>query len=274
MTLKVFISVDMEGIAGVVADDHTERSGHDYELARRLMTLEANAAIEGAIEAGATGVLVADSHGTHRNLLPELLHPAAEVITGSPKPQSMMAGLDGSFAAALCVGYHSRAGIPGVLDHTINDLIVADVQINGVPQGELGVNAGIAAYHGVPIVLATGDSSLARQAAELIPGIEVATVKEPLIRHAAKSLSPAAAQALIRDRARRGVERRGEIAPVQYAMPVTFSLRFTYTSMADLAEWMPGIERVDGLTIAYTSPDYVQAFHCIRGLILMAGAIR
>ncbi|MDP6801357.1 MAG: hypothetical protein FI707_00800 [SAR202 cluster bacterium] len=131
MASKAFISVDMEGISGVVHGDHTGRSGQDYELARRLMTLEANAAIEGAFEGGADEVVVNDSHGTMRNLLPELLDQRAALITGSPKPLAMMAGLDGSFDAALCVGYHGRAGTRGILDHTIHGGVVHDIRING-----------------------------------------------------------------------------------------------------------------------------------------------
>jgi D-amino peptidase len=272
--MKIFISVDMEGIAGVVHADHTERSGHDYELGRRLMTLEANAAVEGAFEAGATEVVVSDSHGTFRNLLPELLDQRAQVVSGQPKRQSMFSGLDASFAAILCVGYHSRAGVPGILDHTINDEVVADLQINGYSHGELAINAGMAGVYGVPVVLATGDSSLAEQASALVPGIEVAVVKWPITRTSARMLSPSAAQVLIRDRSIAGINRRGEIEPVRHSLPVTFTVRFTYSVMADVAEWMPGVQRVDGTAVSYTSDDYIEAFHCIRGLIVMAGVYR
>ena len=140
MPVKIFISVDMEGVSGVVHRDHTARDGQDYEMARRLMTLEANAAVEGAFEGGADEVVVNDSHGTLRNLLPELLDARARHIAGSPKPQSMMAGLDDSFDAALCVGYHARAGTQGILDHTLSGGM-HDLRINGRSLGELGVNA-------------------------------------------------------------------------------------------------------------------------------------
>ena len=177
MSVKVLISVDMEGVSGVVHADHTGRDGKDYDIGRRLMTLEANAAIEGAIEAGADEVVVNDSHGTQRNLLPELLDQRAQLITGSPKPQTMMAGLDATFDAALCVGYHARAGSQGILDHTISGRVVHEILVNGQPQGELGLNAGIAAHHGVPIVMVAGDTACCEQARELIPGIEAAEVK-------------------------------------------------------------------------------------------------
>ena len=273
MALKVYVSVDMEGISGVVHHDHTGRDGKDYELARRLMTLEANAAVEGAFDAGADEVLVNDSHGTQRNLLPELLDPRVEFITGMPKPLTMMAGLDESFGAALCVGYHARAGTQGILDHTISSRAVYDLRINGQSQGELGINAGIAAYFGVPIALVTGDSTATAQALELIPEIEVATVKEPLTRYAAKCLSPSQAQALIRQQARHAVERREDIAPVYYEMPVTMTVQFMYSAMADVAELIPGVQRSDGVTVSFTSSDYLEVFKCVRAILLMAGQV-
>jgi D-amino peptidase len=263
----------MEGISGLVHRDHVGRDGKDYEFSRRLMTLEANAAIEGVFDGGADEVVVNDSHGTQRNLLPELLDPRAQVITGSPKPQGMMAGLDDSFGAVLCVGYHARAGSQGILDHTISSQTVYDIKINGDSQGEMGLNAGIAAYHGVPIVLLTGDSTATAQAVELVPEIEVATVKESLTRYAAKNLSPSASQELIRRQSKLAVERREEIAPVQYEMPVTLTLQFMFSAMADIAELVPGVQRSDPLTVSFTSGDYLEAFNCIRALIFMAGAV-
>ena len=273
MPAKVLISVDMEGVSGVVHADHTGRDGKDYDIGRRLMTLEANAAIEGAIEAGADDVVVNDSHGTQRNLLPELLDQRVQLITGSPKPQTMMAGLDATFDAALCVGYHARAGSQGILDHTISGRAVQEILVNGQPQGELGLNAGIAAHHDVPIVMVAGDTACCEQARELIPGIETAEVKSSLTRYAAKGLSPAMAQALIKEKARLGVERRAGIAPVDYSLPVTLTLRFANSAMADVAEWVPGVVRPDAVTVAYTSDSFPDAFQCLRVMILAAGAV-
>ena len=271
MALKVLVSVDMEGVSGVVHRDHTGRDGRDYETARRLMTLEANGAIEGAFNAGADEVVVNDSHGTQMNLIPELLDQRAQLITGSPKPQTMMAGLDDSFGAVLCVGYHGRAGAGGILDHTFTGA-VADFQVNGRSQGELGVNAGIAGYHGVPVALVTGDSATTAMAEDLIPGVEVATVKEALTRYAAKCLSPQESQALIQQQAATAVRRREEIAPVRYSMPVTMTLRLANAGMADLAAFIPGVERHDGVTVSFTSNDYIEAFHCCRAILILAAS--
>ncbi len=273
MALKVLISVDMEGISGVVHRDHTGRDGKDYEMARRLMTLEANAAIEGAFQAGADEVVVNDSHGTQKNLIPELLDQQVQLITGSPKPQTMMAGLDDSYGAVLCVGYHGRAGTQGILDHTFTGAVY-DFRVNGESQGELGVNAGIAGYHGVPIVLVTGDSTTTAMAKALIPEVEVATVKESLARYAAKCLSPSAAQALVREQAQRAVERREEIAPVRYEMPVTMTVQLANSAMADVAEFIPGVQRHDGVTVSFTSSDYLEAFHCCRAMLMLAAQVQ
>ncbi len=271
MALKVYISVDMEGVSGVVHRDHTGRDGKDYETARRLMTLEANAAVDGAFDAGASEVLVNDSHGTQMNLIPELLDQRAQLISGSPKPQTMMAGLDNTFGAVLCVGYHGRAGMGGVLDHTFTGA-VQDFQVNGQSQGELGVNAGIAGYHGVPVTLVTGDTPTTDMAKALIPDVEIATVKEPLTRYSARNLSPQAAQMLIREQAARAVVRREEIAPVVYDSPVTMTIRLANSGMADVAAFIPGVIRHDGVTVSFTSSDYLEAFHCCRAILILAAS--
>tara|TARA_B100001123_G_scaffold432245_1_gene554977 strand:- start:12867 stop:13685 length:819 start_codon:yes stop_codon:yes gene_type:complete len=270
---KVLISVDMEGVSGVVHGDHTGRDGKDYDMARRLMTLEANAAVEGAFQGGAQEVVINDSHGTQRNLLPELLDQRATVITGSPKPQTMMAGLDKSFDAALCIGYHARAGSEGILDHTISGRVVQEILVNGSPQGELGLNAGIAAHYGVPIVMVSGDTTCCEQAKDLIPKIECAVVKEPLTRYAAKNLSPLSARDLILEKARLGVERLSEIEPAKFSSPFTLTLKFVNSSMADVAQWVPGVSRENATTVSFTSDNFLVAFQCFRVVILAAGTL-
>jgi D-amino peptidase len=272
MALRIFVSVDMEGVSGVVHPQQTSAGGQDYDIARRLMTLEANAAVEGAMEAGADDVVVNDSHGSQRNLLPELLDPRARLITGSPKPLTMMAGLDPTYEAAICIGYHARAGTQGIMDHTIMGSVVYDVRVNGEPQGELGLNAGIAGYFGVPIVLVSGDSNATAQAAARIPGVEVAAVKVPLSRYAARSLSPSNAQALIRDRAKRAVERRGAISPVRYPAPVHVSLQFMNSAMAEVSTLVPGVRQTSALTVEYTLDDFLEVFNCLRALIYLGAS--
>ncbi len=163
--MKVFISADMEGISGVTHAEHVLRDGKEHERARKLMTGEVNAAVEGALEAGAAKVVVNDSHGTMRNILPEDLHEEAELVTGAPKPLFMMEGLDSSFKAVFFVGYHGmRGSYPSILEHTYSSRVVYDFCVNDKILGETGINAAIAGYYDVPVVLVTGDRKLTEEA--------------------------------------------------------------------------------------------------------------
>src|SRR2546430_4575804 len=169
--MRVYISVDMEGIAGVVHEDQTNpvdpRCAAEYARFRKLMTAEANAAIEGALEAGASQVLVNDSHWFMRNLLAEELNQAAVLVSGDPKRWSMMEGIDGGFDAAMCIGYHARAGTKNaVLDHTYTDRVL-EARLNGRPVGEFALDAAPAGVVRAPVLLANRDSAPAAQAKDL-----------------------------------------------------------------------------------------------------------
>src|SRR5207245_968213 len=171
--MKAFISIDMEGICGVVREIETDPSkgGEAYQQSRHLMTQEANAAIEGCMKAGATEVLIADSHWNFDNLIPEELNDAATLLRGTPRGFSMVQDLDASCDATLFVGYHARAGTPrAILDHTYSGTVAA-VQVNGTEVGETGINAYLAGHHGVPVVLVTGDRAVTAEAKALIPTV-------------------------------------------------------------------------------------------------------
>ena len=172
---KVYISVDMEGISGVNGDDQTAAGAAEYGRARKLMAEDANAAIRGAFEGGATDVLVNDSHGGQRNLLPEDLDPRARLISHSFKRHGMMEGLDESFDAVIFVGYHAKADSPrGVFAHTGSG-VVKDLVVNGKSVGEGGMNARLAQWFGVPVVLVTGDDvAVEQQKAKLALCVELA----------------------------------------------------------------------------------------------------
>src|SRR2546423_13002194 len=190
--MRVYISVDMEGIAGVVHESQTDPTtpafAAEYARFRRLMTAEANAAVEGALAAGATRALVNDSHWFMRNLLAEELHQAAELVSGDPKPRSMMQEIDqpGGFDAALCIGYHARAGTRNaILDHTYADRI-HEVRLNGKPVGELGLNAALAGGHTVPVALQSGRYPLDNDAKDPVGRVAGAGVsKKAVSRHTA-----------------------------------------------------------------------------------------
>jgi len=264
--LKVFISVDMEGVSGVVSSDQTSAGGADYNRMRRLMTEETNAAIDGARDAGATEIVVNDSHGSMRNLQIEELHAPAELISNSIKPMGMMQGIDASFDAVIFIGYHAKAGSAvGVLAHTGTGTI-ADVRINGRSVGEAGMNTLAAGSLGVPVVMVTGDQVAVAQARELVPNIEGVQVKEAIGTTAARSLRPEEARRRIHDAAMRALRRRAEFQPVRPATPATFEIAFTQTVLADVAEQIPTIKRVDGRTISYQAPDYLQGYRLLRVL--------
>ena len=273
--MRVYISVDMEGIAGVVDESQTNPAdptfAHEYARFRRLMTDEANAAIAGALEGGATGIVVNDSHWHMRNLLAEELHQGAELISGDPKPLSMMQGIDAEprFDAALFIGYHAKAGTArAILDHTYADKVL-DARLNGRSVGEVGLNAALAGVYGVPVALVSGDAALAAEVRDLL-GPEVATVvvKEASSRLAAKSLPPAEACRRIREETAKTLKRRH--TPFTIPAPITVEVDFALTSQADMAEVCPGSRRLSGRTISYTQEDYREVFRAWRAMLNLA----
>jgi D-amino peptidase len=272
--MRIYLSVDMEGVAGVVHEDQTDpvnpRCAAEYGRFRRLMTAEANAAIEGALAAGADALLVNDSHWEMRNLLAEELHPAAELLSGLPKTLSMVEGIDGGFDAALFIGYHARAGTGGaILDHTYTDRI-HEVRVNGAPAGELALNAAMAGYYHVPVALVSGDDALAAEAEALLgPGVERVIVKHSLSRGAARSVAPSVACRRIREGVERALARRHE--PYRVPSPVAIEIEFTNAAQADMAELVPGAVRRGGRTVAWGHDDYREAFKAFRAMYNLAG---
>jgi D-amino peptidase len=271
--MRVYISVDMEGIAGVVHEDQTDpiksRHAGEYNRFRRLMTNEANAAIAGALEAGASGVLVNDSHWLMRNLLAEELNPGAELLSGGPKRLSMVEGIDGGFDAAMFIGYHARAGTRhATIDHTYTSRVY-EARINGQPVGELALNAAMAGVHGVPVALVSGDQSLAAEARALLgSGVETVTVKEAVGRFAARSVAPEIACERIRAGAMAALKRKQ--APFTFKSPIRLEVDFIVSQMADMAELVPGSSRTGGRTVGYVDDDYREVFRAWRAMYNLA----
>ncbi|HEU4828303.1 MAG TPA: M55 family metallopeptidase [Gemmatimonadales bacterium] len=272
--MRVYISVDMEGIAGVVHEQQTDpvdpRFAAEYARSCRLMTGEANAAIEGALAAGASGVVVNDSHWLMRNLIAEELHEEAELISGNPKTLSMVEGIGGGFDALFFIGYHGRAGTArSTIDHTYTDRIY-DVRVNGVPVGEMGLNAAVAGCFGVPVALVSGDQSVAAEAVETFGDhVETVVVKEAVSRHAARCLSPTEARRRIRAAAESTLRRPHP--PYLARVPVTIETDFARTVHADMAELVPGSERIAARTVRYRHDDYREAFRAWRAMYNLAG---
>jgi D-amino peptidase len=257
--LKVLISADMEGVGGVSTWEVQAEPGkaREYEKFRRLMTLEVNAAIEGAIEAGTTDIIVADSHSGGQNIDIELLDKRARLIRAGPRPLDMVQGIDSTFGAVVFVGYHAREGATeAVLAHTFTGTMV--VKLNGVEVPEAGFNAAISGDFGVPVVFLSGDQTICREARELLGPIETAEVKRAIGFYSAEMLPPEESQRLIREGVKRGVERRAEIKPYRISHPVKLEMRLNDLLIAELASYLPGVERPTGNTIVFTGRDMTE----------------
>jgi D-amino peptidase len=256
--LKIYVSADMEGIGGVSTwDVQADTKGREYEKFRRLMTLEVNAAIEGAFDAGATEVLVSDSHGDAQNIDVELLDKRARLIRAWPRPLGMMEGIDKTFAAAALIGYHAAEGSgTAVLAHTFTGKV--SVALNGTPVPEAGVSAAIAGEFGVPVVFLSGDQSIGQEARQLLGPIETATVKQALGFYSAIMSHPDVTQRMIREGIKRGIERRAQIKPYRLARPIKLQLIFKDLVDAEHVSFFPGVERVDGRTVVFTVHDMIE----------------
>lgn len=268
--LKVFLSADMEGVAGVVANDQLGPPGQDYEWARHLMMAEVNTAIAAAYDAGATDVLINDGHGSHTNVKADEMDQRASLVTGTPAPLGMAEGMDSSFGAVICIGFHARASTAGaVMDHTYTGTIT-DMTLNGVPVGEYGMSAAVAGYYGIPVVFISGDSAVAEQARTFIPGIETVVTKEAYTRYAAKTISPQAARTAIAAGVRRALARRNEIRPVHITTPITLGAEFTNTGYADNVAMIPGAHRTGPRTVTYVAHDMLEAYRVSRLMMMLA----
>jgi len=269
--VNVYISADIEGISGVVHPQQGRMGNPEYERARQLMTGEVNAAILGAIQGGAKRIVVNDAHGLMRNLLIEELHASdsVELITGTPKPDGMVQGLDSTFDRAFFIGYHSRAGTAfGILDHTFSS-IVTGVWINGVEVGEVGLNAALAGYYEVPVTLVTGDRRVTEEAQALL-GEDLITVavKEGYSRYAARCLVPEEARRRIRQAAERACAISKE--PWVVETPVRLTVEFATSGHLDLAELIPGSQRLGARRIDFTHEDYRVVYRAFRAMVALA----
>jgi len=270
---KVYISVDMEGIWGVVHGDQTSAAGEGYGAARKWMAEDVNAVIAGLREAGAGEIVVNDSHGGMKNIVADALDPTASLISGTPKPLVMMEGIDVSFDAVVLVGYHARAGsFPGVLDHTISGATVYAIKINGRELPEMGLNAAIAGYYKVPVIMLTGDTTTCGQARELFgKNITTIAVKDAIGRVAAKMLPRVEALAQLKAGAKKAVEGRAQARPFVLTTPLSFELEFHNSGQSELPMLIPGIKRLGPRAVGFTSNDYVEGFKILRALIALGG---
>lgn len=271
--MKVFISADMEGICGIVAAQQTDPNDKEYARGQKLMTAEVSAVIAGSVAGGATEIVVNDSHASMRNLLIEELHPAARLITGSPKPLSMMQGINNSFQAVMLIGYHAQAGTEdAILDHTWSGRI-GRAMINGIPLGETGLNAALAGYFGVPVCLVTGDRAVTEEAVQLLHDVQVVTVKEAFGRTAAQCLSLQEAYQQLRQAAEHALK----ALPAPFALTLNqqppayrLSVEFARSSGADMAELIPASVRTGARVVEYGHDDYLALYKTWRTMVTLA----
>ena len=270
--LKVYISADMEGIWGVVHGDQTSPESPEYGPARKWMTDDVNAVIAGLFEAGATEVVVNDAHGSQRNIIPDVLDPRAFLISGSPKPLSMMQGIDGTFQACLFIGYHAKAGTEeAILDHTISGSVVYTIRVNGQEMPELALNAAIAGYFNVPVIMVSGDTAVCGQAKSVL-GTETVgvAVKDAVGRYAAKMVPRDDARLLLKVGAKEALLKSASMKPFMVQPPCRFELGFHTSGQAEVAWLVPGVTRADARTVVFSSNDYLEGFRLLRALIALA----
>lgn len=272
--MDVYISIDMEGVAGVTTREQCRRGADDYAIGRRLMTGEANAAVAGAAAGGADRIVVNDAHGDMANLVPDELDRRAELILGSPKiDHSMMEGIDGlPFAVALFIGYHAGAGVEaGVLAHTYSSSSFYDVRLNGRTMTETELNALVAGEHGVPVGLVTGDDRICALAEERLEAVRTVTVKRGHGYTVGASMHPEVAGEAIREAAAAAVDGASELEPTVEDGPFTLEVDLTDLSRAELCSLPPGVER-EGRTVRYASEDYLEVFRCLLAWSYLAAA--
>jgi D-amino peptidase len=270
--MKIFVSSDMEGTAGVVDWEQCVGDGPQAAAGRKLLLDEVNAAIEGALAGGGTEIVVNDSHAAMRNLPPGALAGDASYISGSHKPLYMMQGLDGSFDAVLFVSYHGSVGAPAGLSHTYSPRVVIEARLDGVVCGEAGLNALVAAHYGVPVVLVTGDRCACEETAALIPGIHAAVVKETVSRTAAHSLHPSRACALIRDTAEKAVAGAAGAEPPPLAS-ATLELSVRNTDIAEAASWVRGVDRTGPRELRISGENALATYRSFCAAILLTRTV-
>jgi D-amino peptidase len=272
--VKLYISADMEGTAAVASWTQVDpKNTTEYPYYRTLMSHEVRAAIDGARRAGATDVLVNDSHGAMRNVEWDALPTDVRMIYGNRKPLSMSEGIDATFGAAFFTGYHAGIGErDGTLDHTYAPDTIYAVRVNGLLCSEAILNAAVLGTFGVPVALITGDRTTCEDARKTLPWIETAIVKESLGRYAVDSVSPERARTIIGDAAYRAIVGIAHARPFVFSPPIALEIDFVGTQNADFAELIPGIDRIGGRTIRYVHDDFRVVFRTFVAAMRLGGA--
>jgi D-amino peptidase len=252
--MKVYISVDIEGMEGVVSKLQTIRNSGDFTIARNRLIKDVNFAVQAAVDAGAEEILVCDGHADMENIILDDLHPEAKLISGAMRPSLQMQGIENGFDAFVAFG-HAGGGVTlgGVIDHTYNSRRIYNIRLNGILMNtETVFNAVIAGYYNVPLVTIIGDEAAIKEVQSFIPNTEGVVVKKGISRFSAVSIHPTKARNLIYEGVKRGIEKRTSIKPLKFSEPLTMEIDFKDSNCADTAELVPGVVRVSPRTISFT----------------------
>jgi len=269
--MRVYISADLEGVNGVVLKEHVDPGKKEYDLARQWMLDEVNAAIDGAVQGGADQIVVNDSHNVMANLPIDRLHSPASLITGPSKPFSMVQDLDYTFDAVIFLGYHAKFGTPqAVHDHIFSYTYIREVRVNDVSVGEIGLNAGMAGFYGVPVAMITGDRATVQEAQSLMPDIESVIVKEGRGRYAAFCYPFEETTAKIKQTAQNAVEKASEKNIFRFEEPLTLAVSFRTVEFADKAAFLPRTSRPDPFTLQYHPADYRELYQAFLAMYRLA----
>ncbi len=257
--MKIYISADMEGVVGAVTAEQLGPTGFEYQRFREFMTQEVNAAIEAAFEAGATEVVVSDSHGNGQNLLIEKLPKNILLIRAFPRPLMMMQGIDATFDGVIFLGYHSSTTNPqGVRAHTMSSARLADVRLNNISMSEGSFNAAIAGHFNVPVIMVSGDDAAVKEVTALLGDIEGAVVKWNYGFHSAMTIMPEAAYALIREKVKKAIGRIKQFTPYKLKTPVQLDVRFKNYRPSEILSYLSIVERTDAHSIRFMGKDMIE----------------
>ncbi len=270
--MKIFISADLEGVNGVVAPEDVEECGSGYQQSRVFMTEEVNAVAKGAFAAGATEIVVCDSHNVSANIKLELLDKNIKVMRGDTRANSMVHGLDPSYDAAIFLGYHAKFGTQNaILDHSFNPQTIRDIRINGMSVGEFGFNSLFAAGKGVPVILATGDQALDKEVKAFNEDVETVIVKHAEGRFCATCLPREVSQQMLEEGAFNAVKKIAQIKPAEVPETLNMEITFQQVNLADGAMRVPGATRVDSMTVGI-SADNMDELMAIRQVMFNAAS--
>ena len=278
--MKIYISADLEGVNGVVHSSQTQPGEPGYERAVALMHKEIAAVVDGLSSSGVSEIYVADAHWDARNLRPESLPAGVKLISGWQRPFSMVSGVSGhigqkilvdGFDGIFLLGYHARSGVScAVLSHTYRAQVYFDVQLNGVSVGETGLNAALAGFHGVPVAFISGDDAACNEARNLIGSLTCVTVKKAISRYSAVCLPESEVLESLRQGAREAIDKRDFWTVFTPPRPSTLTITLFDPAMADAAELIPGVKRLDDRIIEFTHEDFSILFRVFLAIGVLA----